>query len=134
MRREIEESTFLNVLYTVYDGYYIFLQMCAYSLISVIFETPSLSMGNLQGRILEWVAMLSSRGSSQAMDGTHVSWSACWFFSDWYTMGYNLLYIILYIYISHMIYISYDIYVIFIMWFLNCNVILKYQLQFKRKK
>ena len=54
MRREIEESTFLNVLYTVYDGYYIFLQMCAYSLISVIFETPSLSMGNLQGRILEW--------------------------------------------------------------------------------
>ena len=55
------------------DGYYIFLQMCAYLLISVIFETPSLSMGNLQGRILEWVAMLSSRGSSQAMDGTRVS-------------------------------------------------------------
>ena len=47
--------------------------MCAYSLISVIFVTPSLSMGNLQVRILEWVAMLSSRGSSQARDGTHVS-------------------------------------------------------------
>ena len=48
------------------DGYYIFLQMCAYPLISVLpFATPSLPMGNLQARILEWVAMPSSRGSSR---------------------------------------------------------------------
>ena len=59
------------------DGYYIFLQMCAYLLISVLlFATPSLSMGNLQARILEWVPVPSSRGSSQARDGTHVSQSA----------------------------------------------------------
>ena len=32
-----------------------------------------LSMGILQVRILEWVAMLSSRGSSQSRDQTHVS-------------------------------------------------------------
>ena len=105
MRREIEESTFLNVLYTVCWWILHFLQMCAYSLISVIFVTPSLSMGNCQGRILEWVAMLSSRGSSQAMDGTRVSWSTCWFFSDWDTMGYNLLCVCVYIYTHTHIYI-----------------------------
>ena len=32
-----------------------------------------LSMGILQARILEWVAMPSSRGSSQPRDQTHVS-------------------------------------------------------------
>ena len=32
-----------------------------------------LSMGVLQARILEWVAMPSSRGSSQARDRTQVS-------------------------------------------------------------
>ena len=43
---------FLQCVY----GYYIFLQMCAYPLISVLpFATPSLPMGNLQARILEWV-------------------------------------------------------------------------------
>ena len=35
-----------------------------------------LSMGILQARILEWVAMLSSRGSSQPMDQTRVSSSS----------------------------------------------------------
>ena len=45
-----------------------------------LFETPwtvahqaSLSMGILQARILEWVAMPSSRGSSQPRDGALVS-------------------------------------------------------------
>ena len=45
-----------------------------------LFETPwtvahqaSLLMGILQARILEWVAMPSSRGSSQPRDGTLVS-------------------------------------------------------------
>ena len=33
----------------------------------------SLFMGILQARILEWVAMLSSRGSSQPTDQTQVS-------------------------------------------------------------
>ena len=59
------------------DGYYIFLQMCAYPLISILlFVTPSLLMGNLEARILEWVALPSSRGSSQARNGTHISKSA----------------------------------------------------------
>ena len=60
------------------DGYYIFLQMCAYLLISVLlFATPSLSMENLQARILEWVALPSSRGSSRPRDRTHVSYVSC---------------------------------------------------------
>ena len=32
-----------------------------------------LSLGNLQARVLEWVAMPSSRGSSQSKDQTQVS-------------------------------------------------------------
>ena len=34
-------------------------------------QQAPLSMGILQARILEWVAMPSSRGSSQPRDGTH---------------------------------------------------------------
>ena len=33
--------------------------------------------GILKARILEWVAMPFSRGSSQPMDGTHVSYVSC---------------------------------------------------------
>ena len=33
--------------------------------------------GILQARILEWVAMLSSRASSQPRDRTHISWGSC---------------------------------------------------------
>ena len=36
-----------------------------------------LSMGILQKRILEWVAMPSSRGSSWPRDSTHVSYASC---------------------------------------------------------
>ena len=97
------------------DGYYVFLRMCASPLISVLlFVTRSLSMGNLMSRILEWVAMPSSRGSFQARDGTHVSQSASWFFSVWDTMGYNLLRkLYIYIYIYTYIYISHEYNVIF---------------------
>ena len=42
-----------------------------------------LSMGMLQTRILEWVAMLSSRGSSQPRDWTQVSRIAGGFFTSW---------------------------------------------------
>ena len=37
----------------------------------------TLSMGLLQARILEWVAMLSSRGSCQPKDWTCVSYVSC---------------------------------------------------------
>ena len=43
----------------------------------------SLSLGILQARILEWVAMPSSRGSSQPRDRTQVSRTAGGFFTDW---------------------------------------------------
>jgi len=36
-----------------------------------------LSMGILQARILEWVAMPSSRGSSRPRDQTHISYISC---------------------------------------------------------
>ena len=53
------------------------------------FETPwavahqvPMSRGILQARILEWVTMPSSRGSSQPMDRTHVSHIAGGFFTN----------------------------------------------------
>ena len=63
--------------------------MCCDALSHVqLFETPwtvarqaSLSMGILQAIILEWVAMSSSRGSSQPRDQTQVSHIACEFFT-----------------------------------------------------
>jgi len=50
----------------------------------VAHQTP-LSMGILQARILEWVAMPSSRGSSQPRDQTQVSRIAGGFFTIWAT-------------------------------------------------
>ena len=42
------------------------------------FSLPGSSVhGILQGRILEWASMSSSRGSSQARDQTHVSYVSC---------------------------------------------------------
>ena len=53
-----------------------------------LFATPwtpacqaPLSVGILQARILEWVAMPSSRGSFQPRDGTQVSLNAGGFFT-----------------------------------------------------
>jgi len=46
---------------------------------------PHLSMGILQARILEWVAMPSSRGSSRLRDRTQVSRIAGGFFTIWAT-------------------------------------------------
>ena len=57
-----------------------------------LFETPGasphqapLSVGLLQASILEWVAMPSSRGSSQPRDRTRVSCIAGRFFTSWAT-------------------------------------------------
>ena len=49
-----------------------------------------LSMGVLQARILEWVAMPSSRGSSWPRDGTHISYVSCtgrWVLYHWCPPG-----------------------------------------------
>ena len=48
-------------------------------------QKAPLSMGILQARILEWAAMLSSRGSSQFRDQTQVSRTAGGFFTMWPT-------------------------------------------------
>ena len=70
------------------------LQMCCASLLSHVqlFATPStvagqapLSTGILQARILGWVAMPSSRESSQPRDRTQISCIAGWFFTIWTT-------------------------------------------------
>ena len=66
---------------------------CAWSLSRVqLFATPCtiahqapLSMGILQARILKWVAMSSSRTSSQPRDRTQVSCTAGGFFTVWAT-------------------------------------------------
>ena len=39
--------------------------------------------GVLQARILEWVVVSSSRGSSQLRDWTHVSWGSSYLVSTW---------------------------------------------------
>ena len=51
---------------------------------TVAHQVP-LSMGILQARILEWIAMPSSRGSSQPRDHTQVSHIAGRFFTIWAT-------------------------------------------------
>ena len=66
---------------------------CAVSLSRIrLFATPwtvahqaPLSMGVLQARILEWVAMPSSRGFSHPRDQTQVSCIAGRFFTTWVT-------------------------------------------------
>ena len=68
--------------------------MCCAGLSCVwLFATPwtaaheaAVSMGILQARILEWIAMPSTRDSSQSMDPTQVSHIAGGFFTDWATM------------------------------------------------
>ena len=52
---------------------------CVWILVTVWTVTCQalLSMGILQARILEWVAMPSSRGSSQHSDWTHISYVSC---------------------------------------------------------
>ena len=54
------------------------LQLCPFLCDPVDCSLPGSSVhGILQARILEWVAMPSSRGSSRLRDRTHVSWSSC---------------------------------------------------------
>ena len=77
-----------------------FVLCCAWSLSHVwLFATPwtaahqaPLSMGVLQARILEWIPMPSSRGSSQSRDRTNqVSHIAGRFFTDWATREFQFI-------------------------------------------
>ena len=58
---------------------------------TVAHQTP-LSLEILQARILEWVAMPSSRESSQPRDGTQFSHIAGGFFTLWATREAQLLF------------------------------------------
>ena len=59
--------------------------------------------GILQARILEWVAMPSSRGSSQPRDWTQVSHIAGGFFTIWVTREVHLsIYLSTYLSINHL--------------------------------
>ena len=57
---------------------------------TVAHQAP-ISMGIFQARILEWVAMPSSRGSSWPRDGTQVSHIAGRFFTVWATRELGIL-------------------------------------------
>ena len=54
------------------------LQVCLTLCDSMDYSPPGSSVhGILQGRTLEWVAVPSSRGSSQPRDRTHISFGSC---------------------------------------------------------
>ena len=60
------------------------LQSCLTLCDPMDYHLPGSSVhGILQTRILEWVAICSSRGSSQPKDWTGVSWIAGGFFTSW---------------------------------------------------
>ena len=57
---------------------------------TVAHQAP-LSGGTLQARILEWVAIPSSRGSSQPRDWTQVSCISDRFFTIWATQSFQMI-------------------------------------------
>ena len=80
-----------SIYFLVLQIYFIVIILCAVLSRSVVSNsaTPGaavhqapLSMGNLQARIQEWVALHSSRGSSQPRDPTQVSCVAGRFFTS----------------------------------------------------
>ena len=69
-------------VYRKIENIFLCLCMCAKSLQSCLtlcdHNLPGSSVhGTLQARILKWIAMPSSRGSSQPRDWTHVSFISC---------------------------------------------------------
>ena len=65
-----------------------------------------LSMWILQARLLEWVAMPSSRGSSQPRDQTQVSLIAGRFFTIWATREAHLSHLLLCSFILHFLHVQ----------------------------
>ena len=62
-------------------------QLCLFATPWTVAHQALLSLGILQVRILEWVAMPSSRGSSQPRNWTQVSCMAGWLFTVWKKPG-----------------------------------------------
>ena len=67
------------------------LQLCLILCDPMDYSPPGSSVhGSLQARMLEWVAMPSSRGSSLARDRTCISYVSCigrWVLYHWYHLG-----------------------------------------------
>ena len=59
-----------------------FSRVCLFATALTVTHQAPLSLGILQIKILEWVAILVSRGSSQPRDGTQVSRIAGGFFTS----------------------------------------------------
>ena len=68
-------------------------QLCPTLCGSMDYSLPGNRHGILQVRILEWVAIHFSRGSSQTLDQTQVSCIAGRFFTIWTTENYSSIYI-----------------------------------------
>ena len=64
-----------------------------YAILWTAAHQAPLSMGILQARILQWVAILFSRGSSWPSDQTHVSCTAGRFFTIWAIWKPQVIYI-----------------------------------------
>ena len=92
---------------------YICVHVCVCVCVYGLYSPPSSSVhGILQTRILEWVAMLSSRGSSWPKDWTHISYVSCTgrrVLYHWFHLG--SLYIYVCIYIHTYIYTHIHIYI-----------------------
>ena len=56
---------------------YLVAQSCPPLCVPITATSQAPLHGIFQVRILEWVAISFSRGSSQPRDGTHISWVSC---------------------------------------------------------
>ena len=70
--------------------------------------------GTLQARILEWVAISFSRGSSWARDQTQVSCIAGWFSTVWATRKFFIIYKIFAFNLSLLLFLKMDSCLIFL--------------------
>ena len=71
-------ACFLEHYFVCVQACVLSLQLCLTLCDSIDGSLPGSSVhGILQTRILEWVAMPSSRGSSQPRDQTHISYASC---------------------------------------------------------
>ena len=73
------------------DYFYVLSHIQLFATLWTVAHQAPLSMGILQARILEWIAIPSSRGSSQLRDRNQVSHIADGFFTIWTTREAPLL-------------------------------------------
>ena len=77
-KEDVRTLHFLTIIYHLFTNAS---DLHSCSVVSGTLQPASSVHGILQSRILEWVAISSSRGSSQPRDGTHISCIAGGFFT-----------------------------------------------------